>query len=58
MAKHKYDRKVVIDVVGILDVKEDKRVVVIVDDVEYDFADILTSSIGTEVHFKSELIEE
>lgn len=58
MAKHKYDKKLIVDVVGILDVVEDNRLVIMVDEVEYDFADITKSAIGTEVHFKSELIEE
>ena len=58
MAKHKYDKKLIVDVVGILDVKEDDRLVMVVDGVEYDFVDIAKSAIGTEVHFKSELIEE
>ena len=58
MAKHKYDKKLIVDVVGILDVVEDNRMVIMVDGVEYDFADIAKSAIGTEVHFKSELIEE
>lgn len=58
MAKHKYDKKLVVDVVGILDVVDDDRLVIMVDEVEYDFADIAKSAIGTEVHFKSELIED
>lgn len=58
MAKHKYDKKLIVDVVGILDVVEGNRMVIMVDGVEYDFADIAKSAIGTEVHFKSELIEE
>ena len=58
MAKHKYDKKLIVDVVGILDVVEDNRMVIMVDGVEYDFADIAKSAIGTEVHFKSELIED
>lgn len=57
MAKHKYDKKLIVDVVGILDVVDDDRLVIMVDDVEYDFNDIAKSAIGTEVHFKSELIE-
>lgn len=56
--KHKYDKKLIVDVVGILDVVDDDRLVMIVDGVEYDFTDIAKSAIGTEVHFKSELIEE
>ena len=58
MAKHKYDKKLIVDVVGILDVVEGNRMVIMVDGVEYDFADIAKSAIGTEVHFKSELIED
>ena len=58
MAKHKYDKKLIVDVVGILDVVEGNRMVIMVDGIEYDFADIAKSAIGTEVHFKSELIEE
>ena len=58
MAKHKYDKKLIVDVVGILDVVEGNRMVIMVDGVEYDFADIAKSAIGTEIHFKSELIEE
>lgn len=58
MAKHKYDKKLIVDVIGILDVVEGNRMVIMVDGVEYDFADIAKSAIGTEVHFKSELIEE
>lgn len=57
MAKHKYEKKSVIDVVGNLDIREDK-VVVIIDDVEYDFDEIVKSAIGTEIHFKSDLIED
>lgn len=58
MAKHKYDKKLIVDVVGVLDIVDDDRLVIMVDGVEYDFADIAKSAIGTEVHFKSELIEE
>ena len=58
MAKHKYDKKLIVDVVGILDVVEGNRMVIMVDGIEYDFADISKSAIGTEIHFKSELIEE
>ena len=58
MAKHKYDKKLIVDVVGILDVVEGNRMVIMVDGIEYDFADIAKSAIGTEIHFKSELIEE
>lgn len=58
MAKHKYDKKLIVDVVGVLDVVDDGRLVMMVDGVEYDFGDIAKTAIGTEVHFKSELIEE
>lgn len=57
MAKHKYERKTVVDAVGILDIK-DGKVILCIDEVEYDFAEITKQAIGTEVHFKSDLIEE
>lgn len=56
--KHKYERKTVVDAVGILDIKEDGKIVLCIDEVEYDFAEITKQAIGTEVHFKSDLIEE
>ena len=41
MAKHKYEKKVVIDAVGILDKNEDGDVIFCVGDVEFDFNEIL-----------------
>lgn len=58
MAKHKYDKKTVVDIVGILDVDNNNRLMIVVDGAEYDFADIAKNAVGTEIHFKSELIEE
>ena len=57
MAKHKYEKKVVIDAVGILDKTEDGRIVFLVDDEEFDFSDMVEQTLGTEVHFKSEILE-
>jgi len=58
MAKHKYEKKTVIDAVGLLDIKEDGRTVLIIDKIEYDFNDIVKQSLGMEVHFTSTSIEE
>ena len=55
--KHKYDKKLVVDVVGILYLNEDGELVVFVDEVPYDFTELAKSAIGTEIHFKSEMIE-
>lgn len=57
MAKHKYEKKTVVDAIGILDIKEDGKIVLCIDDVEYDFIEMAKQAIGTEVHFKSDLIE-
>jgi len=55
--KHKFDKKTVIDAVGILDIKDDK-IVLLVGEQEIDFIeDIVKPSLGTEVHFKSDLFE-
>lgn len=56
MAKHKYERKVVLDAVGILDKNEDGKLIFCVGEQEFDFAEMLELSLGTELHFKSELI--
>lgn len=58
MAKHKYKKKTVVDAVGVLDTNADGKLVLIIDNVEYDFATIAKQAVGTEVHFKSDLIEE
>lgn len=57
MAKHKYEKKTVVDAIGILDIKEDGKIVLCIDDVEYDFIEMAKQAVGTEVHFKSDLIE-
>ena len=56
MEKHKYEKKVVLDAVGILDKTEDGRVIFCVGDKEFDFNEMVETSLGTELHFKSELI--
>lgn len=58
MAKHKYEKKVVIDAVGILDKSEDGRVIFCVGEKEFDFDEMIKQAIGTELHFKSEIPEE
>lgn len=58
MAKHKYEKKVVIDAVGILDKNEDGDVIFCVGDVEFDFNEMIKQALGTELHFKSEIPEE
>jgi hypothetical protein len=57
MAKHKYEKKTVVDAIGILDTNEDDKLVLIIDDVEFDFIEMAKQAVGTEVHFKSDLIE-
>lgn len=57
MAKHKYEKKTVIDAVGLLDIKED-RIVLSIDGIDYDFMSMAKEALGTEVHFKSDMIEE
>ena len=54
MAKHKYEKKTVVDAIGILDTKEDDKLVLIIDDVEFDFTEMATSQ-SVRVHFKSDL---
>ena len=56
MAKHKYEKKVILDAIGILDKNEEGKVVFIVDDEEIDFDEMIEQALGTELHFKSELI--
>lgn len=58
MAKHKYEKKTVVDAIGILDINEDGKIVLCIDEIEYDFSEIVKQAVGTEVHFKSDLIEE
>ena len=58
MAKHKYEKKTVVDAVGILDINVDEKLVLIIDETEFDFEEMAKQAIGTEVHFKSDLIEE
>lgn len=56
--KQKLERKTVIDAIGILDEK-DGKLIMSIDGVEYDFIeDIAKGAIGTELHFKSDCIEE
>lgn len=56
--KQKLERKTVIDAIGILDEK-DGKLIMSIDGVEYDFIeDIVKGAIGTELHFKSDCIEE
>lgn len=58
MAKHKYEKKTIVDAVGILDRDENGTIIFCVGDVEFNFEDMVEKAIGTELHFKSEIPEE
>ena len=58
MAKDKYEVSQKLDLVGVVDKKEDDRFVFIVDGTEYDANDVLERILGYNIKIVADLVED